>query len=304
MEQVYKSHHYGKSTVGEFLNPVNGVRGRMERQGVKPRDHARDNMIAIREKQRENRERQELEANTKPLNEWKMEKFKDVKSKISTTRTNDHHMRPESHNNGYENRSNNMHNNNNSNNPPSNFLRKGSLDGRLQQAREEKAKLSPRRNSPRKEPVKQPVPRVNEVAKLAPRKNTNFISANRDGAKKMSSPRKEKTDEGRRHSDFGHVPQYIQERKMEAAQQEERRRAALPDPDCPPGMKLMPESERIEMLTILKENEKDIHMQLSKLPLRPTTMSMIKRKEGLHEKLQEIENAQKMFSKPKVFIQL
>lgn len=78
----------------------------------------------------------------------------------------------------------------------------------------------------------------------------------------------------------------------------------MPDPNCPPGMKLMSNEERLDMLSILKENEKDIHVQLSKLPLRPSTMSMIKRKEDLHAKLNEIESSCKIFSKPKVFIEL
>jgi len=272
---------------------VNGVRGRMERQGVKPRDHARDNIVSLREKQRENKQKQEEANKPQPLNEWKMQKFKDVKSKISNSRSND------SYPGGPE--SNNSHHSVNGKEPK--FLRKGSLDGRLQQAREQNTQSSPR-ISPRKDRIKEAVPRVNEIAKLAPRKNTNFISANRVDAKKMVSPRREKRDDGKRHSDFGHVPQYIQERKEQAAEQEERRRAALPDPNCPPGMKLMPESERLEMISVLKENEADIHAQLSKLPLRPTTMSMIKRKEELHEKLNEIESAKKIFSKPKVFVQL
>lgn len=303
-EQVYKSHHYGKSTVGEFLNPVNGIRGRMERHGIKPRDHARENVVALREKQRENRERQAIETNPKPLNEWKMAQFKDVKSKISTNRTpNDYPENNGTHDNQSHPRGSGDGKYGGGEDEVKPFLRKGSLDGRLQQARE--AKMSPRRDSPRKDKVKQAVPKVYETAKLAPRKNTNFIASNRDGARSMISPRKQQAhDEGKRHSDFGNVPQYIRERRIEEQEREEARLASLPDPNCPPGMKLMCEKERLDMLAILKENEKDVHVQLSKLPLRPTTMSMIKRKEDLHAKLLEIEGAQKIFSKPKVFVEL
>jgi hypothetical protein len=271
----------------------------MERQGIKPRDHARENVIALREKQRDNREKQAMEANPKPLNEWKMSQFKDVKSKISMSRpaaaVRGDNTHPE--NNQYDN------NNNGSEQPK--FLKKGSLDERLQQAKEAKQQMSPRRDSPRKEKVKQAVPKVTETAKLAPRNNTNFISANREGARSMNSPRKAQvSDEGKRHSEFGNVPQYLRERRMEEQEREQQRLASMPDPNCPPGMKLMAEEERLDMLAILKENEKDIHVQLSKLPLRPTTMSMIKRKEELHAKLLEIESAHKIFSKPKVFVEL
>jgi hypothetical protein len=36
----------------------------------------------------------------------------------------------------------------------------------------------------------------------------------------------------------------VQERKAEWAEEEERRRAALPDPNCPPGMRMLTEEER------------------------------------------------------------
>lgn len=168
--------------MGDFLNPVNGIRGQMERQGIKPRDYTRENVIALREKQRENRDQKQFmeSSQSKPLVEWKMAQFKDVKSKISNNRLND--TNPE----------NKCNNNQNRGDVPK-FLKKGSLDGRLEKARE--AKQSPRKASPRKDKVKEAVPR--EVAKLAPRNKTNFIASNRDGAKAMSSPRKEKpVDEG------------------------------------------------------------------------------------------------------------
>jgi hypothetical protein len=40
------------------------------------------------------------------------------------------------------------------------------------------------------------------------------------------------------------VPPLVQERKHQWAEEEERRRAALPDPDCPPGMRLLTDEER------------------------------------------------------------
>ena len=36
----------------------------------------------------------------------------------------------------------------------------------------------------------------------------------------------------------------MQERKQEWADEEARRRAALPDPNCPPGMRLLTDEER------------------------------------------------------------
>ena len=46
---------FGPTQVGESLNPINGYRGRLEQRGIKPKNHARDNLLALREKQKENR---------------------------------------------------------------------------------------------------------------------------------------------------------------------------------------------------------------------------------------------------------
>lgn len=100
-EQRYRS-HFGKSSVGEALAPVNGFRGDLQRRGIQPKDHARENFLALREKQRENREKQE-EAVTRcmrlsqlnlflcnmgqdrpKVELFKLEKFKLVQSKIAT----------------------------------------------------------------------------------------------------------------------------------------------------------------------------------------------------------------------------
>ena len=159
------------------------------------------------------------------------------------------------------------------------------------------AEISPRKTGS----VKPAVPR--EKAALAPRSQKNFISQNRECAKTMGSPRKPNDDDERRkHAEFGNVPAYIVQRKARWAENEDRRRAAMPDPNCPPGMTLMPESERQDTLRILEESEKETHALLFKLPLQSTTPSVVKRKDALEAKLREIESAKKMFSKPKVYI--
>jgi hypothetical protein len=273
--------------MGDFLNPVNGARGEMERKGLKPRDHARDNIVALRELQHENREKQ-AQQDVPPIPEWKMQKFKQVKSKIAEEGMNKRQV-------GAESREHNT--------PPVSprFLRRGSLDVRLEKAREEKLSASPRL-SPR-QPMKAPVPKVQEVTRLAPRRHTDFVEVNRKDAIVMSSPRKAEPDQRHRHHEFGQVPTYIQERKERMFQEEERRKAAMPDPNCPPGMVLMPDSERVDTLRILDENEKETMDLLFKLPLYSTTPSILKRRELLEGKLREIESARKLFSKERVYIQ-
>lgn len=48
------------------------------------------------------------------------------------------------------------------------------------------------------------------------------------------------------------VPDYLVSRQEEWEREEIRRKAEAPDPSCPPGMKLMPEDERLQTLKQLQ----------------------------------------------------
>lgn len=261
----------------------------MEKKGIKPRDHARDNIVALREKQKENRQRR-LEPNPKAA-EWKMQQFKNIPSKLKVSMEASRARGAESPRSPDE---------------RADFLRRGSLE--VRQERERKLKRSEavaaKASSPAKrEPLKQPVPRAREVNRLAPRSNKDFVGANRTEARQMEPKRRQSNDEEvHRHSEFGAVPKYLQDRKEEWAETEARRQAALPDPSCPPGMRLMPEDERLETLDILLESEREAQSMMLKLPLHSTTPSVVKRKEALEAKLKEIEAAKKIFSKARVYI--
>ena len=61
------------SSIGDLIAPVNGYRDAQMRRGIKPRDHARENRMAIREAQLRNREKQN-----------------EVRGKPSKPRTTDH----------------------------------------------------------------------------------------------------------------------------------------------------------------------------------------------------------------------
>ena len=182
---------------------------------------------------------------------------------------------------------------------PKQFLKKGSMAARLNEARV--AKASPRL-TPRKELSKAAVPKASEVTKVAPRRKTDFVASNRTDAVNMEAKRAETEAEPARHSEFGAVPQYIIDRREQWAAEEKRRREAAPDPNCPPGMTVMSEQERIETLDILKESEKEAQELLHKLPLHATTQRMKKRKDALEAKLKEIEAAKKILSKKVVYV--
>lgn len=77
-------------------------------------------------------------------------------------------------------------------------------------------------------------------------------------------------------------------------------------PRHPPaaGMRLMPEDERLETLEVLKKNREEVDRAIQQLPLRIETPSAIRRKEDLERRLREIEDAIKIFSRPKVLVHL
>ncbi|XP_009864231.1 PREDICTED: enkurin domain-containing protein 1, partial [Apaloderma vittatum] len=102
----------------------------------------------------------------------------------------------------------------------------------------------------------------------------------------------------------GHVPQYLLERKELWRRQTEERLRDLPDPDTLPGHVMMPESQRLETLGNLKQSQEQLVKDLVMLPMRSDTLSMQKKRAELERKLSQIEEAIKIFSRPKVFIKL
>jgi hypothetical protein len=267
----------------------------MQQQGKTPRNHARDNQIALIQKQKENRQllAEAEEASRSVSGSWKLKQFRDIKSKIASEemtrrRPGSESPRPSSDF---------PQDCTGASKPNGKFLLRGSLNERLEQKQRQ---VSSPRLSPRKDPVKQAIPR--ERAQLAPRRNTDFIKSNRTEAAHLSPPKKTEQDAGRKHEDFGAVPLYLRQRKEQWAEKERTRAANQPDPNCPPGMVLMEESERVDTLRILGESEKEAQASLFKLPLQATNPSAVKRREAIEAKLREIEAAKKIFSKEKVYI--
>lgn len=102
----------------------------------------------------------------------------------------------------------------------------------------------------------------------------------------------------------GHVPQYLLERKDRWRRELEERQRNLPDPDMPPGHTMMPESERLETLNNLKQSQEQLVKELVLLPVRADTLSIQKRRVELEQKLSQMDEALKIFSRPKVFVRL
>ncbi|XP_063293815.1 enkurin domain-containing protein 1 isoform X1 [Pelobates fuscus] len=102
----------------------------------------------------------------------------------------------------------------------------------------------------------------------------------------------------------GHVPQYLIDLKEKWLKEKEERKKRTPDPSLPPGHTMMPEAERLETLNNIKQTQDQLIKELLRLPIRADTLSIQNRRTELEKKLSEMEEAIKIFSRPKVFIKI
>eukprot|EP00201_Polytomella_parva_P013485 CAMPEP_0175061004 /NCGR_PEP_ID=MMETSP0052_2-20121109/13348_1 /TAXON_ID=51329 ORGANISM="Polytomella parva, Strain SAG 63-3" /NCGR_SAMPLE_ID=MMETSP0052_2 /ASSEMBLY_ACC=CAM_ASM_000194 /LENGTH=259 /DNA_ID=CAMNT_0016326819 /DNA_START=337 /DNA_END=1116 /DNA_ORIENTATION=- len=152
----------------------------------------------------------------------------------------------------------------------------------------------------------------NNISNIA--NGRDFVAENRAGAAaplrqigpRITEKEKESNDALKylQKRDFGRIPQYLLERKLEMAADMEARERAKEAALIPPGMRLMPEEERLETLAVLKRNKEEIDKAIQGLPLRIETPGQIRRKDELESRLKEIDDAFKVFSRPKVLVQI
>ena len=327
--KVTGGHHYGRSAIADFISPDNGFRGLQKRQGVEPKDHMKENRAILRQQQVKMRE-DRVDASRPHKELYKLQQFRDVKPRLydnsnksggGTTAPSSSRSYGGGDDSYYADPNEENYGGNTSNDfteeeiSRSHFVRKGAdarrreeLKLMSQDARKElEAKTEDARwiaNRP-ETPRKGPTPKSNELAALAPRGQSDFITRNRAKALTLVPP---KMDEGRMksdlHEEFGKVPEYLEERKAKWAKEKEDMKKRMPDPSCPQGMTLMPEEERLSTLEVLKASKEEASKQLAKMPFVIETPSLKKRHSELEAKLREIENAIALFSKTKVYIAL
>jgi len=103
---------------------------------------------------------------------------------------------------------------------------------------------------------------------------------------------------------FGKVPTYLKGIKNELEEKKRDEELRNQKEDIPPGYRMLPESERQDMLAALKEKKDEAEDKYKKLPLRVDTDRAKKAQADLEKKIDELEKAVVMFSKPKVLLQL
>lgn len=70
----------------------------------------------------------------------------------------------------------------------------------------------------------------------------------------------------------------------------------------PEGMRMMSDDERLDTLAVLDTNRTEVEAELQKLPFFVETPSQVRLKNQLERRLTEIEEAKKIFSRPKVLV--
>uniref|UniRef100_A0A4W3GZD0 Enkurin domain containing 1 n=1 Tax=Callorhinchus milii TaxID=7868 RepID=A0A4W3GZD0_CALMI len=276
-----------KGTVGMLLQ-LEGVSlyGESPPKKKEPKDHEKENLRRMREIQRKCRER-ELErglSGPKPVKAlWKSQKYQTVPSKVMAQLQEFLPPKhPESHHS---------------------YLKAHSRCG---------TGLTPTRC-----PSPSPPKAESSIEIQVKGVNVDFVRRNAQNAKRMPVrrskslqclsdvlERKQKEQEDYITKNKGHLPQYLVERRGQWRKEAEERRRNIPDPSMPPGHTRMPEKERLETLNSLQQTQHQLTKQLLMFPVRVDTISMKNRRTELERKLAEIEEAIKIFSRPKVFIKI
>eukprot|EP00884_Botryococcus_braunii_P016170 jgi/Botrbrau1/3236/Bobra.174_1s0009.1 len=221
--------HHNSSQIQDCLNPVRGIRDAMLRQGLKPVNHAQQNVKQIRLKSQENLKKRELEA-----------------QKESTTPA---------------------------------------------------APLSAMAN-------------VKSSGYGTPQYQPRPARSSEDGSPsdlKENARPKSGSDMGIKHwikrDDFGKVPHYLQMRKIELARKHAEEQAKKEAALIPPGMRIMPDEERLDMLRTLAESKAEVQKRIQALPFVIETPGQIRQKQALEKRMQEIEQATSLFSRTKILVQ-
>mmetsp|Transcript_21755 Transcript_21755/g.56478 ORF Transcript_21755/g.56478 Transcript_21755/m.56478 type:complete len:313 (-) Transcript_21755:262-1200(-) len=284
-KQVSAHKHYNSSAMSSILAPVDGYRGELERKGIKPKNHAKENVERMREQAEANKLRKEAERIEGEIASVKKPtKYDKVEAKA-------------------------LHQDANFEGEKHDFVKAKST---RVETLSELAKKGQAPKPTHKDKVKPSVPKRGDSASSmgvgddAGRKD--YIRENAKAAhtampnRKGSQPKAmEKKATPTHHR--GEVPEYLKHRKGEIAEEKMYIQQMAAEKEYPPGTRLLPEHERQDTLRILRESKKKAEDELRKMPLVVETFTLKEKKRQLENKLKEIEDAEKLFSQPKVYVE-
>lgn len=286
------------ATIASILNPESNRHSTTKNVS---RNHQADYIQQLRQMQRENRVRKERERYESEKKEFKLKKFTEVKAKVD--------LSTPSVLSGFQ------ENKENSTQKDFSKIQRDQIKALSNKNFQEKLE----KGIQKKSLTKPTVPKHDEILTLKTREERNFLNENSKNAlnaKISQSKTTKKFGSGiskvigvdadhleTKHKNFGKVPEYLQKFNDEKIQEIElQKQMAEQKRDCPPGMKLMPEEERLETLRCLEENRNTINGQLIRFPIVCDTLGLQRKKGQLELRLKEIEDAIKLFSRPRVFV--
>lgn len=268
-----------------ILGDDGGHRGRMKSSGMAPKNHMKDNLAAIRDAQRKNREKAAIEA-VHEDERFKLKQFDQAESRVKSQLRRDQERAAASDRSPED----------------AKFLRAHVREDKMElRAQEVQGKVLKKERVRKKSmlPVEAANPNPVEVreARNFQKENARKVIHTKPSSAGKENPAKTK--------DYGKVPKYLRQRQQELAQEEEiRQELANMDMDCPEGMRLLPEAERVDTLKILENNRGKVTTEIGAMPFVIDTLGLRKRKQALENKLKEIDEAIKIFSRRKVYVEM
>ncbi|EHB17030.1 hypothetical protein GW7_02365 [Heterocephalus glaber] len=275
----------GQHGVGDLLLQLEGISlgpGASPKR-KDPKDHKKENLRRIREIQRRFREQEHSreQVQPRPLKAlWHSSKYDKVVSRVKA------HLQKPSPASVIQ---------------PAHFLRAHSRCG------------------PGLPPPRVPSPQLTPASPKAkgPGIGVDFISHNAQAAKRAPQrhsrslqilaqvlERQRQAQEHYNTTQKGLVPHYLLERKDLWRREAEARQNSQPDPTMPPGHTRMPENQRLETLNNLLQSQSQLLRELVLLPAGADSLRAQGHRAELDRKLVQVEEAIKIFSRPKVFVKM
>jgi hypothetical protein len=167
------------------------------------------------------------------------------------------------------------------------------------------AKLKKKKGSASK---REPTENVQEqpASKPDPKRNRriDFVKRNIDDAACSRNRQKVKPGVSRKEAvlnavhEPGSIPKGVADRKREILA------AKMPhkESDCPPGMRMLSEEEKLDSLEVLEHRKEEIEETLGHAPLRIESQSLIRQHRELEQELQDIDRSMDQLKRKYVFV--
>jgi len=275
------------SIISHLLNDdADNCRRQMEQRGIKPKNHHRDNLKNIAKLQAMAKQQEMDKIQRANRANKKNPKYKNIDSKLKQSLSSSTSSASKS------------------SKKSTNFIAQNMSRIQSTSALNKKEKNSSKMTRKAAIPTRSELTALSRQCSLemkeAPK---DFVALNKRNGQEMHRKKQEKeTVKFMEKKDYGKVPQYMIQMKMENEAKEREAMEEAERAKIPKGMRKMTEEERTETMQILECNKKQIMEQIKNLPLVIETPSMIRHQSQLNQQMNEIEKTMAVFRKPIVYV--